>query len=71
MEAIEHEDGRRRRPSDNEVFKRVAVRTFAEVKYSFRAAAMAVNLSEQSLRVWHAKCTPSRRPGASTPRWRS
>ena len=38
----------------SEEFKRDAVRLVAEEKYSFKAAATAVNVSEQSLRAWHA-----------------
>ena len=58
MEAIEAEDGRRRRRSYDEAFKRDAVRLVSEEKYSFKAAAAAVNVSEQSLRAWHAKFAP-------------
>jgi len=59
MEAIEHEDGRRRRRSYDEAFKRDAVRLVAEEKYTFKAAAKAVQVSEQSLRAWHAKFAPA------------
>ncbi len=58
MEANEHEDGRRRRRSYDEAFKRDAVRLVSEEKYSFKAAAAAVNVCEQSLRAWHAKFAP-------------
>ena len=37
-----------------EEFKRDSVRFVREAKYSFRAAATAVNVSELSLREWHA-----------------
>lgn len=36
-------------------FKQDAVRLVAEERYSFAAAAQAVNVSEKSLRDWHAK----------------
>jgi transposase len=62
MESIEHEDGRRRRRSYDEAFKRDAVRLVSEEKYSFKAAAAAVNVCEQSLRAWHAKFTPPPTP---------
>ncbi len=62
MESIEQEDGRRRRRSYDEAFKRDAVRLVAEEKYSFKAAAAAVHVSEQSLRAWHAKFTPPPTP---------
>jgi len=39
-------------------FKRDAVRLVSEEKYSFRAAAKAVNVSEKSLRDWHARFAP-------------
>jgi transposase len=62
MEAIEQEDGRRRRRSYDEAFKRDAVRLVSEEKYTFKAAAAAVNVSEQSLRSWHAKFVPPPEP---------
>lgn len=39
-------------------FKRDAVRLVSEEKYSFKAAAAAVNVSEKSLREWHARFAP-------------
>lgn len=62
METNEPEDGRRRRRSYDEAFKRDAVRLVAEEKYSFKAAAKAVHVSEQSLRAWHAKFAPAPAP---------
>jgi transposase len=41
-----------------EEFKRDAVRLVSEEKYSFRAAAAAVNVSEKSLREWYARFAP-------------
>ncbi len=46
---------RRRYPDD---FKRDAVRLVTEEKYSFKAAAKAVGVSEKSLRDWHAELAP-------------
>jgi transposase len=62
MEAIEAEDGRRRRRSYDDAFKRDAVRLVLEEKYSFKAAAAAVNVNDQSLRAWHVKYAPPREP---------
>ena len=39
-------------------FKRDAVRLVSEEKYSLRAAAAAVNVSEKSLREWYARFAP-------------
>jgi len=39
-------------------FKQDAVRLVVEEKYSFKAAAEAVGVSENSLRVWHKKFAP-------------
>lgn len=62
MESIEREDGRRRRRSYEESFNRDAGRLVSEEKHSFKVAAAAVNVSEQSLRAWHAKCAPAPTP---------
>lgn len=43
-------------------FKRDAVRLVCQEKYSFRAAAAAVNVSEKSLREWHARFAPQPAP---------
>jgi transposase len=50
---------RRRYPDD---FKQNAVRLVTEEKYSFRAAAEAVGVSEKSLRDWHARLAPPPTP---------
>ena len=50
---------RRRYPDD---FKRDAVRLVIEEKYSFKAAAKAVGVSEKSLRDWHARLVPPLAP---------
>jgi transposase len=62
MEANEHKVGRRRGRSYDEAFKRDAVRLVSEEKYTFKAAATAVNVCEQSLRAWHAKFVPPPEP---------
>jgi transposase len=43
-------------------FKRNAVNLIANDNYSFKAAANAVNVSEKSLRDWHAKFAPQPKP---------
>ena len=58
MQQQNHEDGPRPRRSYDEAFKREAVRLVVEARYSFKAAAAAVNVSEQTLRSWHAKFAP-------------
>lgn len=49
----------RRYPDD---FKRDAVRLAVDEKYTFRAAAQAVGVSEKSRRDWHAKFAPKTKP---------
>ena len=43
-------------------FKRDAVRLVTEERYTFKAAATAVGVSEKSLRDWHAKFAPQPNP---------
>ena len=43
-------------------FKRDAVRLVIEERYTFKAAAKAVGVSEKSLRDWHAKFAPRPSP---------
>jgi transposase-like protein len=50
---------RHRYPDD---FKQDAVRLVTEEKYSFKAAAKAVGVSEKSLRDWHARLAPQPTP---------
>ncbi len=50
---------RRRYPDD---FKQDAVRLVSDEKYSFKAAAKAVGVSEKSLRDWHARLVPQPAP---------
>lgn len=45
-----------------EEFKRDAVGLVVHENYSFKAAAKAVNVSEKSLRDWHAKFAPEPAP---------
>jgi transposase len=49
-----------RRFSDE--FKRDAVRLISEERYTFKAAAAAVGVSEKSLRDWHARFAPQPSP---------
>jgi transposase len=51
---------KRRRYADE--FKQDAVRLIVEEKYSFRTAAEAVGVTEQTLRTWHAKLAPKPEP---------
>jgi transposase len=62
MQENEQQKGRRGRRTYDEAFKREAVRLVSEEKYSFKAAAAAVNVSEQSLRAWHARLAPAPAP---------
>jgi transposase len=64
-----HENGSSRNPSGlgqkktySDEFRRQAVRLVTDEKYSFKAAAAAVNVCEQSLRAWHAKFVPQPAP---------
>jgi transposase len=43
-------------------FKRDAVRLVTQERYTFKAAATAVGVSEKSLRDWHAKFAPQPNP---------
>jgi transposase len=42
----------------SEEFQQEAVRLVVREKYSFKAAAKAVGVSEQTLRHWHARLAP-------------
>lgn len=46
----------------SEEFRRDAVRLVTHEKYTFKAAAAAVNVCEQSLRAWHTKYVPESPP---------
>jgi len=48
----------RRKRRFSEEFKRDAVRLVVEEGYTFKAAAAAVGVGDQSLRAWHAKFAP-------------
>ena len=54
----------RRSPSNrySDDFKRDAIRLISEEKYTFKAAATAVGVSEKSLREWHARFAPPPTP---------
>jgi transposase len=42
----------------SEEFKQDAVRLIVQEEYSFKAAASAVGVGEQTLRQWHARLAP-------------
>jgi transposase len=42
----------------SEEFKQEAVRLIVQEEYSFKAAASAVGVGEQTLRQWHARLAP-------------
>ena len=56
------EEGSRRKRRFSEEFKRDAVRLIVDEGYTFKSAATAVGVSEQSLRAWHAKFAPPPEP---------
>jgi transposase len=55
-------DGSSRRRRFSEEFKRDSIRLIVEEGYSFKAAAAAVGVSEQSLRGWYARLAPPVQP---------
>jgi transposase len=61
MSELQQEVSRRTRRFGEE-FKRDAVRLVVEEGYTFKTAAAAVGVSDQSLRAWHAKYAPPREP---------
>jgi transposase len=61
MSELEQEAPRRWRRFSEE-FKRDAVRLVVEEGYTFKAAAVAVGVGDQSLRAWHAKFAPAPLP---------
>jgi len=61
MSELEQEAPRRWRRFSEE-FKRDAVRLVVEEGYTFKAAAAAVGVGDQSLRAWHAKYAPPHEP---------
>jgi transposase len=61
MGPIEQEASPRKRRFGEE-FKREAVRLVVEEGYTFKAAATAVGVGDQSLRAWHAKFAPPAEP---------
>jgi len=54
--------GRKKRPRYSDDFKRDAVALITRDGYTFRQAAQAVDVSEKSLRDWHAKIAPKPEP---------
>jgi transposase len=61
MSELQQEVPRRWRRFSEE-FKRDAVRLVVEEGYTFKAAATAVGVGDQSLRAWHAKYAPPPEP---------
>ena len=61
MSELQQEAPRRWRRFSEE-FKRGAVRLVVEEVYTFKAAAAAVGVGDQSLRAWHAKYAPPPQP---------
>jgi transposase len=61
MSELQQEASRRWRRFSEE-FKRDAVRLVVEEGYTFKAAAAAVGVGDQSLRAWHVKYAPPREP---------
>ena len=62
MSELQEEVSPRRRRTYDEPFKRDAVRLVSVEGYSFKAAAAAVGVNEQSLRAWYAKFVPAPPP---------
>jgi transposase len=56
------QEGSRRWRRFSEEFKRDALRLVVEEGYTFKAAATAVGVSDQTLRAWHAKFVPPPEP---------
>ena len=61
MSGLQQEVPRRWRRFSEE-FKREALRLVVEEGYTFKAAATAVGVSDQTLRGWHAKFVPPPEP---------
>jgi transposase len=59
-ESKQEASSRRRRFTEE--FKRDAVRLVVEEQYSFKAAAVAVGVTDQTLRTWHARFAPQPLP---------
>ena len=55
-------NGKRKRRSFSEQFKRDAVNLVVVEGYSFAAAARAVNVAPRSIREWHEKYAPAPEP---------
>ena len=62
MDESKRADATAKRRRYSEEFQRDAVRLVTDEKYSFKAAAAAVGISDQTLRAWHAKWAPQSVP---------
>jgi transposase len=51
-----------KRRTFSDAFKQDAIRLVTDEKYTFKAAAVALGVGEQSLRQWHAKLAPKPEP---------
>ncbi len=56
------QSGRTKRRRFGDDFKRDAVHLITDEKYTFKAAAEALGVGEQSLRKWHGKLAPKPEP---------
>ena len=54
--------GQKKRRTFSDEFKQDAVRLITDEKYTFKAAAEALGVGEQSLRQWHAKLAAKPEP---------
>lgn len=61
MDEVQSSAAKQRRTFTDE-FKQDAVRLIAVEKYTFKAAAAALGVGEQSLRQWHARLAPKPAP---------
>jgi transposase len=57
-----HEEAPMNRRRYGDEFQRQAVRLVTDEKYSFKAAATAIGVSEQTVRKWHARLAPQSQP---------
>lgn len=61
MDEAQSSESKKRRTFTDE-FKQDAVRLVTVEKYTFKAAAAALGVSEQNLRLWHRKLAPPPEP---------
>ena len=56
------QEGKSKRRTFSDEFKQDAVRLVVQEGYTFKAAAEALRIGEQSLRQWHARWAPKPEP---------